>query len=180
MDILGLVFRWLHIVPALVMVGGIFFLRFCMLEPGSTDSSLFDRNEAARKRWMKWVMLSTLLLLVSGLYNTAMKAMGYELDMIYNGLLLVKILLALVVFYLSAVMTGRSEKAKRLRQQEKYWLNVSLFLMIVIVLIGGLMKLNSAEAVKKVRPAEAASQRQAIFDPTSEVQFDKSWDRVCL
>ena len=156
MDILGLIFRWLHIVPALVMVGGVFFIRFCLLESESSEGSLLDRSETVRKRWMKWVMLASLLLLISGLYNAAMKAMGYHLDMAYNGLLLVKILLSLVVFYLSAVLTGRSERAKRLRQREKYWLNLLLVLMLAIVLIGGYLKLSSVDSPKKVRVPTAA------------------------
>lgn len=143
MEVLALVFRWLHIIPAIVMVGGTVFLRFCLQSPNSDQPALLDVQEPVRKRWARLVMLSTLLLLVSGLYNTAMKAMGYQLDMTYNALLGVKLLLAFVVFYLSAVLAGRSERAKRFRQRETYWLNILLILMLLIVLIAGYMKISS-------------------------------------
>jgi len=153
-DIFGLVFRWLHVIPAIIMVGGVFFLRFCLLESGSgngAEPSLLDSRDAVRRRWVKWVMLSTLLLLVSGLYNSAMKEINFEVSHIYRGLLTAKILLALVAFYLSAVLAGRSERAKRFRQQEKRWLNILLVLMFLIVMIGSYLKFESADFVKKIR-----------------------------
>jgi putative copper export protein len=151
MEVLNLIFRWLHILPASVMVGGIFFLRFCLIDRRSTEPPWFDRQEEVRRRWMKWVMLATGLLLVSGLYNSGIKAMGYQLDTLYNGLLGVKILLALAVFYLAALMAGRSQRAVRMRQQEAFWLNVLLGLIVLIVMIAGYMKMQSADFQKKVQ-----------------------------
>ena len=34
-ELLGLIFRWLHIIPALVMVGGVIFMRCCLVSPNS-------------------------------------------------------------------------------------------------------------------------------------------------
>jgi uncharacterized membrane protein len=150
-DIWGLVFRWLHVIPAMIMVGGVFFLRFSLLESGNGQPSLLDSRDEVRRRWVKWVMLSTLLLLVSGLYNSAMKEMNFDVSPLYRGLLTVKILLALIVFYLSAVLAGRSERAKRFRQQEKRWLNILLLLMILVVMIGSCLKFESTDFSRKVR-----------------------------
>ncbi len=150
-DYLALVFRWLHIIPALVMVGGIIFMRCCLVSSNPDQASFFDSQEQVQKNWARLVMASTLLLLISGLYNSAMKAMGYELSMTYNVLLLIKIVLALVVFYLLAVLSGRSERAKRFRRNETHWLNVLVVLMLLIVLIGGYMKIGSTDFEKKVR-----------------------------
>ena len=88
-DLLGLISRWLHIIPALVMVGGVVFMRCCLPASGSSRQPLFEVDDEARRKWSRLVMASTLLLLVSGLYNSAMKAIGYELSMTYNLLLLV-------------------------------------------------------------------------------------------
>lgn len=151
MEYLSLLFRWLHIVPALIMFGGAFFVRFCLIDSQSNEASLLDRQDGVRRRWMKWVMIATLALLVSGLYNAGMKEMAYKADMLYRGLLMVKILLALVVFYLAAVMAGRSQRAIALRQREAHWLNVLLVLMLLIVMIGGYMRLHSQDWPKKIR-----------------------------
>ena len=119
-DILSLVFRWLHIVPAIVMVGGVIFLRCCVTKTG--EPSFLDVRDDVRKRWAKLVMISTLLLLVSGLYNAATKAMGYDLspdgNQTYNILLLLKIILALAVFFFVARLSGRSDKAKQFRRDD--------------------------------------------------------------
>lgn len=156
-ELLGLLFRWLHIIPALVMVGGVIFMRCCLVPPNSEPKeAFFDSQDAARKRWARLVMASTLFLLVSGLYNAAMKAIGYELSMTYNVLLLVKILLGLAVFYFLAVLSGRSERAKRFRQNETHWLNVLIVLMLLIVLIAGYMKISSAGFEEKVRDQSRA------------------------
>jgi NADH:ubiquinone oxidoreductase subunit 6 (subunit J) len=106
-------------------------------------------------------MISVLLLLVSGLYNTAMKAIGFELSGMYNALLLIKIVLALAVFYLTAVLSGRSATAQKFRERETHWLNILCGLMIAIVLIASYMKMSSTNFKIKDRSAtESASQLQ--------------------
>lgn len=148
-DILSLVSRWLHVVPAIILVGGTLFLRFSLV-PASEESTASDElRESIRRRWSKMVMASVALLLISGLYNAAIKAMGFELSMVYNVLLLVKILLALAVFYLTSVLAGRSATAQKFRTRETHWLNILCAMMLAIVLIGGYMKISSAGFEKK-------------------------------
>ena len=134
--ILILVFRWLHIVPASILVGGLIFLR-CAYQPAEQSS---EENEKVRRRWSKLVALSVGLLLLSGLYNTARISMGYDLPGSYQMLLGIKIVLALVVFFLSSVLSGRSELAVKVRQKELLWLNVNILLAVAVVMIGGVMK----------------------------------------
>lgn len=163
---LGLLFRWLHIIPALVMVGGVIFMRCCLQSASSEQkTAFFDGQEEARKRWARLVMASTLFLLVSGLYNAAMKAISYDLSMTYNILLLAKILLGLAVFYFLAVLSGRSERAKRFRENETHWLNVLIVLMLLIVLIAGYMKISSAGFEEKVRDQSRAPAVECISTP---------------
>lgn len=142
-EILPLIFRWMHIIPAIVMVGGVIFMRFCLVANAPHSPSLLDENDQLRKRWARLVMISTMCLLVSGLYNAATKAMTYDLSNIYNALLGIKMLLAFVVFFFVAVLSGRSKRAKRFREEEAYWLNVVIVMMLAIVLIGGYMKICS-------------------------------------
>lgn len=158
LDILPLISRWLHIIPAIILVGGTLFMRLALAPVASAaeGSETAELRESIRRKWAKWVMISSGLLLVSGLYNSAIKAMGFQMSGTpYNGLLLVKILLALAVFYLSAVLSGRSEKAVKFRQSETKWLNILCVLMLAIVIIAGYMKMDSANYEKKIRGGDA-------------------------
>ena len=125
--------------PAIILVGGVIFMRFVVV-PALGDKQQDELQDAFRRRWAKLVMLSAALLLISGLYNTAMKAMSYDLDTIYNSLLGIKILLALVILFLASVLAGRSEIAKKFREKESFWLNVNIVLAVALVCIAGFMK----------------------------------------
>ena len=91
MDVLNLVSRWLHILSVIVLVGGTFFLRLVIIPVKSSDSFDDSLHEAVRRRWSKMVMFAVLFLLISGLYNAAMKEMTYELDMVYRSLVTAKL-----------------------------------------------------------------------------------------
>jgi len=143
--------RWAHIIAAIVLAGGTLFMRFALV-PALAESSASDEVRAAiRKRWMKWVAGAALFLLISGFYNTFLKAKGFHLAPIYNGLLGVKILLAFFAFWLSATLVGRSDRAKRFREKEMHWLNVLTIVVLLIVLMGGFMKMDSTDYPKKVK-----------------------------
>ena len=156
LEIIGLLSRWLHVIPATLLVGGTLFMRFSLVPAANESNASSELRESIRRRWSKLIMISVSLLLVSGLYNSAMKAIGFELSMTYNILLLVKIVLALAIFYLTSVLAGRSEKAQKFRQREIYWLNILCALMIAVVMIGGYMKIDSAGFSKKVRSENAS------------------------
>lgn len=158
--LLNLISRWLHVIPVIVMVGGTLFLRLALLPAlaASENAELRDTvRESVRKKWAKWIGICTLLLLVTGLYNAYFKAITYELSPLYNGLLLVKILLAFAVFYLAARLSGRSAKAVQMRQREIHWTNILCVLMLTIVLIAGAMKIVSTGAPIKVRSSDTAT-----------------------
>ncbi|MCA9154796.1 MAG: hypothetical protein KDA62_14845 [Planctomycetales bacterium] len=172
-DYTDILFRWLHILPAIALVGGTFFMRFALVPSlASIDEATREQlAESVRARWAKWVMAGSGLLLLSGLYNAARVSIQYQLSPTYNGLLLVKILLALVVFYLAAVLTGRSESARRFQQQRQKWLTINLLLAVTIVCIAGVMRFLPRE--EKVREASRVFQPVAVVAvvtmPTAEV-----------
>ena len=140
-----LIFRWLHIIPAMIMAGGILFMRFCLAGGPDDSPSLLSTNDAIRKRWARLVMISTMLLLVSGLYNAWAKAVGYELSLTYNLLLGIKMLLAFAIFFFAALLSGRSERAVQFREQEKKWLNVLVAMVVALVLIAGYLNVISLD-----------------------------------
>jgi hypothetical protein len=155
MDYLGLIFRWLHVVPAALLAGGLLFCRFCLIHP-ERHTSFFDQDETARRRWMMLVGICSMLLLLSGVYNFYAKLVTYRLGGLYHGTWGLKLLLGLAIFYLASVLAGSSQRALRFRQREKHWLNILCILVLIVVLLGGYMKVISTDGEKKVPASNAA------------------------
>ena len=160
---LALVFRWLHVIPAMILMGGTIFLRCSLVPAAAAVDNSDDLREAVRKRWARLVMLSVLFLLISGLYNFHQKAVNFKMDGMYLALLGIKILLALGVFYLVAVVSGRSNTAKRFREKEIFWLNVLVAMMVAIVCIAGYFKVVPIPAKEKTAE-EQVSQLHDFHD----------------
>ena len=125
-------------------------MRFALAPAMNEVSASDETREAIRKRWMKWVAGAALFLLISGFYNTFLKAKGFHLAPIYNVFLVVKILLVLAAFWLAATLCGRSDRARKFREREIHWLNILTIIVVTIVLLAGFMKMDSASYVKKV------------------------------
>ncbi len=149
MDYVELIFRWMHVLPAAFLAGGILFARLVLSDPASTEP-FFDRNEAARKKCAMLIGIATMALLISGSWNFYSKLVTFRLGGLYHGMFSLKLVIGMVVFYLAAMLAGRGQRAKRFRAREHHWLNVLSALVIVLVLIGGVMKLTSGSAERKV------------------------------
>lgn len=161
MDLVSLGFRWAHILPGVILAGGILFYRACLVD-ANRDGVFFEQNENARRRWMMLVGICALFLTLSGCYNFYVKLMEYRLGGLYHGLFGVKFLLGMASFYLASVLAGRSDQAKRFRQREKYWLNVLTALLVAAIMIGGFLKVSSTTAPLKIKSdASAAESRSA-------------------
>jgi hypothetical protein len=164
--VLRLIFRWLHILPAVILLGGVFFMRLA-LAPAVADYGDEDRrrlHDALRGRWAKWVMISAGLLLLSGIVNIVLIIKGDPAPPpgLYHGLLTLKIVLALAIIYIASLLSGRSEAAERFRQKSAFWLNVNIVLSILLILAGGAMRLTP-----RVEKSEASRSAGAVsyFDP---------------
>lgn len=139
-----LISRWAHVGAAVVLVGGVFFTRFALL-PAFESRESSDGDDSLRSavigKWRRYVMIGTLLLLISGFYNYL--AVGsHKGDGLYHGMMGVKILLALAVMFLGAVLTGRSPKFDAMRAKSRTWLSVSLVLAAIIIGIAGFLKMR--------------------------------------
>jgi len=141
-----LVLRYMHILGAVTMLGATIFMRFALVPaigtlPSESQTLLHD---GLRKNWSRFVMLATLLLLVSGIANMGLAARqefsGLATNATYNMLAGVKLLLALPIFFIAALLSGRTGLAQRIQQKRVYWLNVCLLLGIVMILMGGYMR----------------------------------------
>lgn len=159
--ILGLVFRWLHILAAITAVGGAIFARlvvFPALDPLPSDDRA-TLHAAMRARWSKIVAAAIAFLLVSGLYNFMMIAIQYRLPRWYHPIFGVKFLLALVIFAIASLLAGKSPAAESLRRNAKAWLNLNIVLAVLVVCLSGILR--TAEKVPKENPAAKPVSKQA-------------------
>lgn len=151
MEITALISRYLHILPAIVLVGGLFTL-WMMPESDPEDSNgdVESFKATLRKKMSKMVMLCALLLIITGFYNMVQKSQSYELPSYYHPLIGIKILLALAIFWIMSTLTGSSESAAKMRQNEKKLLNIGVLCAVILVVLAGTMKM--ADVVKKSTP----------------------------
>ncbi len=117
-------------------------------------------HEHVRSRWSKFVMIASALLLISGITNLALAGrynfgpvLGMEKG--YHMAVGIKFLLALPIFFIAALMTGRSSLAKRIQANAEFWMNLNLILALLMVLIGGYLKFVQRQP-KTQPPAQAA------------------------
>jgi uncharacterized membrane protein len=146
---LQLVFRWIHILGAILLVGGAFYHRFAF-QAGLAKLPETQRKEVAqavRSRWAVLVMLSSGILLVTGMVNFSLIVGWYDFpkdefpSSIYHPLFGLKFLIALAVFYISSRLAGGSDSAAKFRQRENLWSTINLALAILVVCCAGLMKM---------------------------------------
>jgi uncharacterized membrane protein len=146
MDYLFLAMRWLHITSAIILVGGVFYYRFAVL-PALEPLAEAERSAlglAMRRNWVMLVRLAMLVLIVTGLANMILVPKNFDFAeegrKAYNILLGVKFLLALPIFFIVDMLNGRSAAAERFRQKSRLWLNIAVFLAVVVIVIGGYVR----------------------------------------
>ena len=143
--LIELVLRWLHILSAIVLVGGLFFARFALIPCVKTIEDNTAREQfisGIRWRWSKAVMATSGFLLLSGLLNFGrlITSYGNNFEGPYHELFGLKFLLALFVFALAAMANGRSDLAKQIQANETRWLDLCLVVAIALVCVAGYMR----------------------------------------
>jgi hypothetical protein len=132
--------RIIHILCAIILGGGLFYMR-SILAPSGAAACFADR----RGVWARWAGVATFLLLASGLYNyvtivRAAKDAGHALPSSYHMLFGIKFLLALSVFFIAAILAGRTSAADRFRANMGRWLKIAWTAIMAIVVIGALLR----------------------------------------
>ena len=138
--LLQVISRVLHILSAMILVGGLFYIR-TVLFPAGVESCFADR----RAVWAKWVGIASLFLLVSGVYNLMIllgqaKASGTKLPPTYHILFGVKFLLAMLVLFLASILAGKTNAAERFRGQMGKWLNIAWLAAMAIVILAAILR----------------------------------------
>ena len=140
---LALTSRVLHILSAIVLVGGVFYLRMIVaprLRQSDADAGSDPWFAGRRGAWAMWVGITTLLLIVTGLWNFVDTIRSNEIATSYHMLGTLKIVVALVVFALAAILAGKTNVAEKLREKMKRWLGVCLVAAVIVVMIGSVMR----------------------------------------
>ena len=143
--LLPILSRWIHVGTAVVLVGGVVFKRYVLIPAAASlpDEAHNSLRERVMGTWRKYVMIGIVLLLVSGLYNyyvvitTTTRA---EQSKLYHPLMGVKIILALVIFFLASALVGRSPALEGIRQKGRMWMSVSIVLAALVIAIAGYLK----------------------------------------
>ncbi len=159
-DVFGILLRWMHILAAITAVGGLIFMRVALVPAVGAlpEASRKDFHEAVRSRWARPVQLSIMFLLLSGIFNIISLENQYDLGKVppYRLLFGIKFILALPVFFLASVLTGRSNFGQRFRDNRKLWLTVNIVLTVIIVCLSGVLR-KANPPRKPVRTAQAAA-----------------------
>ncbi|HTN73613.1 MAG TPA: hypothetical protein VL096_00130 [Pirellulaceae bacterium] len=149
---------------AITLMGGTIFMRFGLHPALASLGADAQKSlaEAVRSQWAKWVMASSGFLLLSGLINTVLIIKAYKYpDVPYHALIAVKMLLALVIFFIASTLVGRSANARKFREKAAFWLNINLVLAVVVVCIGGFLR--QADRIPKT--PDASSVQPAVSAP---------------
>lgn len=160
---LDVLFRWIHIGTAIVVVGGTVFLRFVLLPAAAAlpESEQRSLSERLGRRWKTFVHIGILLFLLSGFYNFFRALRDHQGDSLYHALVGTKILLAFGVFFIASALVGRSAKFDRLRQNRKMWLGVIILLTAIIIALSGFLKVRrfpASEAAVNTTTAAVADE----------------------
>lgn len=172
-----LLLRYMHILGAIALMGGTIFMRFALRPvvvglPPETKATI---HEQVRSRWSRFVMVASALLLISGITNLALAGRFdfkpiFGLEKGYHMIVGIKFLLALPIFFIAALMTGRSSLAKRVQANAELWMNVNLTLALLMVLIGGYLKFVNRDP-KVSQPTRTAAIRLPDENATKKLPF---------
>ena len=143
LNVLVLISRWVHISFVIIAIGGVFFQRLALLPAAAKtlDAQQQERlREAIRARWARLVHVSIALILLTGGYNfTVLVLMAKVEPMPYHAIFGIKLLAALLIFFLASALVGKSEGFAGLRRAANRWLSVILVLAGLIVLLSGVL-----------------------------------------
>jgi len=142
-DYVLLMSRWIHLVAAIVAIGGAAFMRFALhpaAQEALDDAQHTRLREAVRKRWSRVVHICIALLLLTGAINFLILAMLPKVEpMPYHAIFTIKFMAAIAIFFLATALTGRSPAFAKLRENSRKWLGVLLALAIIVVVLSGLL-----------------------------------------
>ena len=132
----------MHILPAVVMVGGAIFTQLVLCPALDGNDPENAVKQQVKRKWSKVIMICASLLLLSGLYNTmAIFRAEDKPEGMYHGLFTLKLILVFAIFYISSMLAGKSDAALKFQEKEALWGKLNMYAAIIVVLLAGGMRM---------------------------------------
>jgi len=141
-SVLDIIMRWLHLIGAIVAIGGSIFALFVLLPSisGLAEDIRSEIYESVRSRFSKLFMFAIAALLISGFYNYLGNEMSnHEGQSAYHILMGIKIMLAMGVFFLGSALLGRSAAFEGIRRKRRRWMVRNILLALLIIAIAAVL-----------------------------------------
>lgn len=135
--ILAVFMRYLHVVSAIVVVGGMSFILLCLTPATRLLDEQFRQSllKLVHGRFLRIVWVSIAGLVISGVYNWMMLAGIYKkIGPKANALIGIKVLLAVILF---AIVAARS---LGLLTNHKRVLMINIHLAAIVILLGSILR----------------------------------------
>ena len=152
----AVLFRWVHVVSACVLLGGVFFMRVVLPAIDAAGGGDGQALLRARRVFKRVVHTCVLLLLLSGAYNAWANWPRYKLNPpVMHALFGTHVLLGVGVFVAAMAALAGAEPRKSYRRT----LAVSLVLMLLGVGVASTLKwAREREVARRGDPAVPATQ----------------------
>jgi uncharacterized membrane protein len=140
-DALIFLARWLHILSATLALGVPIYIRCVQLPTLASldEATRTQLNDVLASRWRKIIYLAIFLFLATGFYNFLAPHAHWrqfpERDqrVQYHMVFGIKLLLALVMFFLASALAGRSAALAYFRNNAKTWYTVLVILGLILL-----------------------------------------------
>jgi len=135
--------RWLHVTGAIVVGGGSIFALVVVLPVvrGLEKEVRSELNESMRKRFNMLFTIGITALIVSGFYNyIAIEVPRHHGQVLYHGIIMAKIVLAFVVFFVGSALVGRSAAFEGMRRKRRRWMRRNVVLLLIIVALAAILR----------------------------------------
>lgn len=155
MAVLIILSRWLHIVTACLVVGGVFSLRFIfpagqsMLEPDLREAIFLK----TRRVFKMLIHSAILLLLITGAFNTYVAWNAYSLNPpLLHSLWGAHVLLAFIAFgVVLYVLAGRLP-----RPGHQFWMALCFLVLLAVIAVASTLKWAREKTLHEQSAARAA------------------------
>ena len=139
------VIQWLHVLSAVLAVGGVFFLRFILCpalkklppEQAGAEKPLL---QSVRRAFMMVIHSSITVLILTGFYRFFKNldlTRGWKA---YQALVGTKILLAFILFFIAIMLTLPREQPNYFQRNRDRWLLINFMLGSVIILLSAILR----------------------------------------
>jgi uncharacterized membrane protein len=133
--------QWVHLIAAVTAVGGMAFMLFILMPSmrvlNEEQRAQLAKAVSGRFRWVSWGAI--ILLIASGIFNIRVRAWEAPWGT-YWSVLTLKVVLALVVFTISLLLTLPIPGLESFRARRQRWLTIALSIAVFVILISAYLR----------------------------------------